>query len=260
MQRLIGLLRRVRERPPSGSASAPCAVGAPELQEKGRGGLHSAAASGDLAQLQRRWWWKRLRINKRDAKKQTPLHLACANGHTDVIRFLAGEKCQLNPRDNFKKTPLMKLGYTPLAVAITEHCEEMVEFLLQKGADVHARDQHLRTTLMVAVHAGDKNVIRLLLQHGADLSHEDIFGSTAMYYASLCANADIPNQLEEYMRCERMGERSAGGPQGPAVLGSSCSGTTADFPLGTPALTRAGVLPAAGAEQEEDDDSPFDSE
>ncbi|KAM7074356.1 uncharacterized protein J5F26_017420 isoform 3-T3 [Ciconia maguari] len=260
MQRLIGLLRRVRERPPSGSASAPCAVGAPELQEKGRGGLHSAAASGDLAQLQRRWWWKRLRINKRDAKKQTPLHLACANGHTDVVRFLAGEKCQLNPRDNFKKTPLMKLGYTPLAVAITEHCEEMVEFLLQKGADVHARDQHLRTTLMVAVHAGDKNVIRLLLQHGADLSHEDIFGSTAMYYASLCANADIPNQLEEYMRCERMGERSAGGPQGPAVLGSSCSGTTADFPLGTPALTRAGVLPAAGAEQEEDDDSPFDSE
>ncbi|XP_075354429.1 uncharacterized protein LOC142408164 isoform X2 [Mycteria americana] len=318
MQRLIGLLRRVRERPPSGSASAPCAVETPDLQEKGRGGLHSAAASGDLAQLQRHWWWKRLRINKRDAKKQTPLHLACANGHTDVVRFLAGKKCQLNPRDNCKKSPLMKavecqhkdcaaillehganadlrgaggntalhlatimrskslvelllehnahvdaqnkLGYTPLAVAITEHCEEMVEFLLQKGADVHAQDNLKRTTLTVAVCAGDKNVIRLLLQHGADLSHEDIFASTPMCYASVSANADIPKQLEEYMGCERMGERSAGGPQGPAVLDSSCSGTTADFPLGTPALTRAGVLPAAGAEQEEDDDSPFDSE
>ncbi|NXN65078.1 ANKR7 protein, partial [Himantopus himantopus] len=127
---------------------------------------------------------------------RAPLHLACANGHEGVIRFLEGKKCQLNPCDNFGKSPLMKavvhqhkdcvallldcganpdlrgaggniahhsaaviptkspaelslehnahvdaqneLGYTPLTVVVTEPCEEMVEFLLQKGADVHA--------------------------------------------------------------------------------------------------------------------------
>ncbi|XP_076184701.1 uncharacterized protein LOC143155616, partial [Aptenodytes patagonicus] len=318
MQRLIGLLGRVRERPPSGSAPAPGAAGASELREEGWGGLHSAAASGDLARLQRRWWRKRFRVNGRNAQKQTPLHLACANGHADVVRFLAGKKCQLNPRDNSKKSPLMKavehqhkdcvaillehganpdlrgaggntalhlaaaipskslvelllehnahidaqnkMGYTPLAVAITEHCEEMVEFLLQKGADVHARDRHKRTTLMVAVAAGDVNVIRLLLRHGAELSHEDEFGRTALSYARLSGYADIYNQWEEFVNCERTGECSAGSTEGPAVLDSSCSGTTADVPLGAPAMTGAGVLPAAGAEQEEDDDSPFDSE
>ncbi|XP_076191725.1 uncharacterized protein LOC143159165 [Aptenodytes patagonicus] len=259
--------------------------------------------------------WPTKLVNK---EERTPLHLACANGHADVVRFLAGKKCQLNPRDNSKKSPLMKavehqhkdcvaillehganpdlrgaggntalhlaaaipskslvelllehnahidaqnkMGYTPLAVAITEHCEEMVEFLLQKGADVHARDRHKRTTLMVAVAAGDVNVIRLLLRHGAELSHEDEFGRTALSYARLSGYADIYNQWEEFVNCERTGECSAGSTEGPAVLDSSCSGTTADVPLGAPAMTGAGVLPAGGAEQEEDDDSPFDSE
>ncbi|KAM6090590.1 uncharacterized protein LJ206_004506 isoform 1-T1 [Theristicus caerulescens] len=318
MQRLIALLRRVRERPPSGSAPAPGAAGASELRERGWGELHSAAASGDLARLQRRWWWKRLRINWRDAKKQTPLHLACANGHTDVVQFLVGKKCHLNPRDDFKKSPLMKavecqrkdcaaillkhganpdlrgadgstalhlaaitrskslvelllehhahidaqnkLGYTPLTVAVTEHCEEMVEFLLQKGADVHARDNHERTALMVAAVAGDMNIARLLLWHGADISHEDALGCTAMTYASVCAYSDIAKPLEEYVGCERTGQSSAGSTEGPVVLDSSCSGIPADFPLGALALTGAGVLPAAGAEQEEDFDSSSDYE
>ncbi|XP_054045061.1 ankyrin repeat domain-containing protein 26-like [Rissa tridactyla] len=89
----------------------------------------------------------------------------------------------------------------------------MVEFLLQKGPEVHAQDKH----------------------------------------------ESIPNQLEEYVGCEGTGECSAGGTVGPAALHSPCSGTNADFPLGTPALTGTGVLPVAGAEQEEDFDSPSES-
>ncbi|XP_075008362.1 uncharacterized protein LOC142083109 [Calonectris borealis] len=323
MQRLVGLLRRVRERPPSGSASAPCAAPASELQENGRGGLHSAAANGDLARLQRRWWWKRLRINRRDANKQTPLHLACVNGHADVVRFLAEKKCQLNPRDNFNKSPLMKaverqhkdcaaillkhganpdlkgsggntalhlaalipskslvelllehnadieaknkLGYTPLAVAIMERCEEMVEFLLQKGANVHAQDNHKRTPFMLAAVMGDLNLIRRLLRHGANVSQEDGCGHTAMHYASFSTYAAIKNELEQYMALGRTEECSA---EGSAVLASSPSGTAADSPLGAPALTGAvrilhhggGVLPAAGAEQEDHFDSSSENE
>ena len=66
----MALLRRVRERPPSDGASAPSTSGTSELREKGRGGLHSAAARGDLARLQGIWWRKRFRINSRDANKQ----------------------------------------------------------------------------------------------------------------------------------------------------------------------------------------------
>ncbi|XP_026724049.1 ankyrin repeat domain-containing protein 7-like [Athene cunicularia] len=317
MQRFITLLRSLRERLRPSSASAPCAPGAPELREEGRGGLYSAAASGDLTPQRRRWWRRRLRIKERDAKPQMPLHLACANNHADV-RFLAGRERHLNPCDNFQKTPLTEavedphkdcvavllehgaspdlkgaggntalhlavaipskplaelllehkahinaqneLGYTPLTLAITKHCEEMVEFLLQKGADVHVRDKDRRTPLMAAAAAGDMNVIQLLLRHGADLSHEDPSGHTAVYYARVSQHANIANQLEEYVHCERMGECSAGDREGPAALDTSCSGRTADLLLGTASLTGEGVLPAVGAEQEKDVDSSWDFE
>uniref|UniRef100_A0A672U6X3 Uncharacterized protein n=1 Tax=Strigops habroptila TaxID=2489341 RepID=A0A672U6X3_STRHB len=187
-----------------------------ELQEKDLGRLHRAAAHGDLAWLRRwRWWLKRVGIDK------TPLHLACVNGHADVVRYLVQKNCQLNFADSFKRSPLMKAvqcqqeecvaillehgadpnladadgntalhlavlcqtclcfskwnylsfqdGYTPLNLAISRHEEEMVEFLLTKGADRHAQDQRFRTALTVAIFAGDMNTIQILLWHGGDI-------------------------------------------------------------------------------------------
>ncbi|KAK2544259.1 POTE ankyrin domain family member B2-like protein [Columba livia] len=249
--------------------------------------------------------------------QQTPLHLACANGHADVVRFLAGKKCNLNPRGMYKKTPLMlavqhqhkdcvtallehgadadrkcasgntalhmaalmpskamvelllehnaqidarnDLGYTPLAVAIIERREEMVEFLLEKGADVNARDIHQRTPLKIAGYARNTNVVRLLLQHGAVLSHRDENGFTDMAYLDVFTPG-FSKTLHEYVRSKRTGECSVGGAGGAAVHEISSSGTTAAPPVGAPAQSGAGVLPEAGAEQEEDFDSLSDFE
>ncbi|XP_064900071.1 ankyrin-3-like [Columba livia] len=248
---------------------------------------------------------------------RTPLHLACANGHADVVRFLAGKKCKLNPRGMYKKTPLMlavqhqhkdcvtallehgadadrkgaggntalhmaalmpskamvelllehnaqidarnDLGYTPLAVAIIERREEMVEFLLEKGADVNARDIHQRTPLKIAGYARNTNVVRLLLQHGAVLSHRDENGFTDMAYLDVFTPG-FSKTLHEYVRSKRTGECSVGGAGGAAVHEISSSGTTAAPPVGAPAQSGAGVLPEAGAEQEEDFDSLSDFE
>ncbi|XP_052630758.1 uncharacterized protein LOC128135727 [Harpia harpyja] len=70
MQRLFSCcLGRVRRPPPSDGDAGPCAAEPSEVREKPRGGLHGAAAGGDLARLQRHWWRKRFRINRRDAEK-----------------------------------------------------------------------------------------------------------------------------------------------------------------------------------------------
>jgi len=46
-------------------------------------------------------------VNDRAKKtRQTPLHLACMEGHTDVVHLLADTGAELNPVDWHKKTPL----------------------------------------------------------------------------------------------------------------------------------------------------------
>ena len=47
-----------------------------------------------------------------------------------------------------------------------------------------------RSALMIAAVAANMNVIRLLLQHGADPSQADCFGSAAMRYARLSQYAE----------------------------------------------------------------------
>lgn len=42
-------------------------------------------------------------------------------------------------------------GYTPLLLAVTENKEEMVEFLLKKGADVNASDKNQRYNQYISV-------------------------------------------------------------------------------------------------------------
>jgi len=40
---------------------------------------------------------------------RTALHLACANGHSEVVALLLERKCQLNLGDSENKTALMKV-------------------------------------------------------------------------------------------------------------------------------------------------------
>ncbi|KAK2544247.1 hypothetical protein Q9966_002248 [Columba livia] len=223
MQSFMALLRRVRERPTSDGASAPSASGTSELREKGRGGLHSAASRGDLARLQGIWWRKRFRINSRDANKQTPLHLACANGHADVVRFLAGKKCKLNPRGMYKKTPLMLAvqhqhkdcvtallehgadadrkgagGNTALHMAALMPSKAMVELLLEHNAQIDARNDLGYTPLAVAIIERREEMVEFLLEKGADVNARDIHQRTPLKIAGYARNTNVVRLLLQH--------------------------------------------------------------
>jgi glutaminase len=57
-------------------------------------------------------------LNQGDYDKRTPLHLAVAGGHFDIVQFLIKKKIFINPVDRW--------GATPLDDAKTE---EIVNFL-----------------------------------------------------------------------------------------------------------------------------------
>ncbi|XP_071588495.1 POTE ankyrin domain family member B-like [Heliangelus exortis] len=159
---------------PCGAAAA--GTGAPEPQQQGLGRLHRAAARGHLAWL-RRWrrWMEIWGIDRRDRENRTPLHLASANGHTEVVRFLVRHRCRLDAADNFGRTPLMR--------AVQFHQEDCVAFLLEHGADPNLTDTDGHTALHLAIQAHDKNLVRLLLRHFVDHRAKNKEGFTPLALA-----------------------------------------------------------------------------
>ncbi|XP_076186401.1 ankyrin repeat domain-containing protein 26 isoform X1 [Aptenodytes patagonicus] len=173
MKRIFGFGRKRKGQPPSGSASLPCPAGAYELRQKDLGKLHRAAASGDLAQV--RQGLKKYGIDGRDKAERTPLHLACANGHVDVVTYLVENKCKLNLFDNDNRSPLMK--------AVQCQQEKCVAILLEHGADPNLADADGNAALHLAVLSPNTSVAGLLLEHNANIDAQNKEGYTPLILA-----------------------------------------------------------------------------
>ncbi|XP_051466786.1 ankyrin repeat domain-containing protein 26 isoform X3 [Apus apus] len=173
MKRIFGFGRKKKGQPPPGSAAQPSPAGAYELRPKDLGKLHRAAASGDLAQV--RQGLKKHGIDGRDGAERTPVHLACANGHVDVVAYLVENKCQLNLFDNDNKSPLMK--------AVQCQQEKCVAVLLEHGADPNLADTDGNTALHLAVLSPSTTVMGLLLDHNADIDAQNKEGCTPLILA-----------------------------------------------------------------------------
>ncbi len=72
-----------------------------------------------------------------------------------------------------------------LVRAAHENNSQIVRFLLERGADVNATSNYAGTALMSASEEGHLAVVRLLIEHGADVNARDRFGSTALMFASI---------------------------------------------------------------------------
>ncbi|XP_064495110.1 ankyrin repeat domain-containing protein 26-like [Pseudopipra pipra] len=186
------LLSKERRQSPSSSRSgqpwaATSSSSASQLREQGLGRLHRAAARGDLGWLRRwRWYVKVVGIDRRDQEMRTPLHLASANGHADVVRYLLRKNSQPNLADSFKRTALMK--------AVQQEQEECVAVLLEHGADPNLADADGNTALHLAVLSKNTAVAGLLLEHHAKNDAQNQWGFTPLKLAAL-------QQHEEIVEC-----------------------------------------------------------
>jgi ankyrin repeat protein len=97
------------------------------------------------------------------------------------------------------------MGQTALHIAayFVGQGAEVAQFLLEAGADIHARaTQGDRTALHTAVAAGNVAVTLLLLRRGADVHTRDATGATPLDTARGMRNPRLKLTLEQYMRGE----------------------------------------------------------
>ena len=73
---------------------------------------------------------------------------------------------------------------------------EMVEMLLEKGADIEARDERYNTPLHLAALQGRMEMVQLLLEKGADHTAGDGRGETALVIARGAGQTELANFLQ----------------------------------------------------------------
>jgi ankyrin repeat protein len=139
--------------------------------------VHEAAALGSLDRLRRLLSTDPGVAYEWSADGFQPLGLACFFGRRAAVELLLTNAAELN-------TPARNaFQVTALHAALAGPDPGIAATLIAAGADVNAAQQGGVTPLQEAAHIGDANLVRLLLDHGANVSGADDRGRTAADYA-----------------------------------------------------------------------------
>ena len=124
-------------------------------------------------------------VDQLDAERRSTLSWAAQRGDLEMIRQLLSHGADPNLADEGGKTPLHWAAYKGEFFSL--------ETLLDAGAEINKRDHRGRTALVIAIHNCDNvNVLKLLLDRGADVASEDSTGCAVIHFAAL---HDRPNAL-----------------------------------------------------------------
>lgn len=173
----------------SGTALAAQDPASPVLNEERNQALVQSAFDGDLARVQA-LLKKGASVDATAPKNRTALIWAATNGHTAVVEALHKAGADVNAQDSDNQTALM--------YATKKAHTDTVEFLLENGADVGLKSTKQGfTALILAATVGDVELVKLLLDHGADKSATDRSGNTAVDRARQFGNDEVVPLLED---------------------------------------------------------------
>ncbi|MGH0175067.1 UNVERIFIED_CONTAM: hypothetical protein FKN15_069735 [Acipenser sinensis] len=226
-----------------------------EFKEKDLGKLHKAASTGDLSKLKQ--LAKKHDLSQLDKENRTPLHLACAHGHVDVVHFLTESKAKLNLCDNDNRSPLMKAvqcqqehcavtllehdadpdlvdinGNTALHLAALIPAISMAIQLLDHDARINATNKEGCTPLILAATENHQEMVEYLLKEGADVDAKD--------KSKRCSHLIIEHGTKKRPPQSPHGTSKV---KGASVFSSPIHGTESGFAVGGPATDKEGEVP-----------------
>jgi ankyrin repeat protein len=116
-------------------------------------------------------------IDLQNNKRQTALHLALQHSHPNIIPLLLENGANVDAQDDDNSTPLHQ------AISRADVELSRVQLLLDRCTKIDLRNNKGQTALHLASQHGRLNIMRLLLENGADVDAPDGDGSTPLHQA-----------------------------------------------------------------------------
>ena len=118
-----------------------------------------------------------------------PLHLACQNGHLQVVKELIKAGADPQAEAEYKRTPLH--------LACQNGHLQVVKELIEAGANPQAEAEYKLTPLHLACQNGHLEVVKELIKAGADPQAEDQYEITPFSIAIEQRNSEITSELTQ---------------------------------------------------------------
>ena len=118
---------------------------------------------------------KKIDVDLSNKSGETPLMMASIQGNLPLVQTLVLKN----------KAMIDHIGWTPLHYACAKGHFDVAQFLIANGAIVDAMSVGNTTPLMMAVQSGNEQLVKLLLDKGADLQIRNNNGLSAIDIADI---------------------------------------------------------------------------
>ncbi|HVL45983.1 MAG TPA: ankyrin repeat domain-containing protein [Acidovorax sp.] len=159
---------------------------------KGQVGLTIALQNGANKAFAALLASRRVNVEARNAKDESPLMMAAIKGNVEAVKALIARDADVN-----------KTGWTPLHYAASAGSPQhavIIALLLENHAYIDAASPNGTTPLMMAAHYGSAEAVQLLLDEGADPTLKNQLGLTATDFALRVSRTESAEKIAVAIR------------------------------------------------------------
>ena len=147
-----------------------------------------AAADGNIKIMHRMLEVNEYLAHSVDYDMRTAFHLACAEGHIDVIKLLL--------RSGVKSMVKDRWGHEPLQDAMLNGHAEVVDFLTSLGVSLSNESKYaLEGRMCLLASQGDLKQIEMLVKCGVSINSADYDGRSTLHTSVACKHIDLVDYL-----------------------------------------------------------------